>query len=81
MVLRQDLRPAGPELVGHQLAEHGDAHRTQGSDRPAGYRDGMTSAQEMPSWGPAAMTVASAAVLIAALVVALRALWNTRNRK
>ena len=41
----------------------------------------MTSAQEMPSWGPTLMAVASAAVLIAALVVALRALWNMRNRK
>ncbi|AIJ25116.1 hypothetical protein [Amycolatopsis methanolica] len=41
----------------------------------------MTSAQAMPSWGPTAMAVASVAVLVAAIVVALRALWNMRNRK
>lgn len=47
----------------------------------------MWAAQGMPdvtaatSWGPAAMTVASIAVLVAALVAALRALWNMRNRK
>jgi len=38
-------------------------------------------AQQMPAWGSTALTLASAAALLAALVVALRALWNLRNRK
>jgi hypothetical protein len=38
-------------------------------------------AQQMPALGSTALTVASAAVLLAALVVAIRALWNLRNRK
>ncbi|GAB3571949.1 hypothetical protein GCM10027445_28140 [Amycolatopsis endophytica] len=81
MILRQHLGPAGPELLGHQVAEHGDAHRTQRSDPRPGYRDGMLSAQGMPSWGPALMTVAAIAALVAVIVVALRALWHLRNRK
>ncbi|MDQ0379977.1 hypothetical protein FB470_003971 [Amycolatopsis thermophila] len=35
----------------------------------------------MPSWGPALMTAASIAVLVAVIVVALRALWHMRNRR
>ncbi|GLY66270.1 hypothetical protein [Amycolatopsis taiwanensis] len=38
-------------------------------------------AQEVPAWGSTALTVVSIAVLVSALVVALRALWNFRNRK
>ncbi|NYI90387.1 uncharacterized membrane protein YcjF (UPF0283 family) [Amycolatopsis endophytica] len=41
----------------------------------------MLSAQGMPSWGPALMTVAAIAALVAVIVVALRALWHLRNRK
>ncbi|HKS48715.1 MAG TPA: hypothetical protein VJT49_27125 [Amycolatopsis sp.] len=38
-------------------------------------------AQDMPAWGSTVLTLASAAVLLGALVVALRALWNLRNRR
>ncbi|HET6499277.1 MAG TPA: hypothetical protein VFG87_00815 [Amycolatopsis sp.] len=38
-------------------------------------------AQDVPTWGSLALTLASTAVLLSALVVALRALWNLRNRK
>lgn len=38
-------------------------------------------AQDMPAWGSTALTLVSVAVLVSALVVALRALWNLRNRK
>lgn len=44
------------------------------------YREDML-VQEMPVWGSTALTLASVAVLLSALVVALRALWNLRNRK
>lgn len=38
-------------------------------------------AQDMQTWGPTAFTVVTVAVLVSALVVALRALWNLRNRR
>ena len=44
------------------------------------YREDML-AQDMPAWGSTVLTLASAAVLLGALVVALRALWNLRNRR
>lgn len=49
-------------------------HQVSGARRVPGeaYRGGMTST---------ALTVASIAALVAALVVALRALWNMRDRK
>ena len=41
----------------------------------------MFAQQDVPAWGSTVLTIAAVAVLIAALVVALRALWNMRNRK
>ncbi|WP_281355527.1 hypothetical protein [Amycolatopsis acididurans] len=41
----------------------------------------MFAQQDVPAWGSTALAVASVAVLVSALVVALRALWNMRNRK
>jgi uncharacterized membrane protein YcjF (UPF0283 family) len=43
--------------------------------------DGVFAQQDVPAWGSTALTLVSVAVLVAALVVALRALWNLRNRK
>lgn len=49
-------------------------HQISGAPRVSrdAYRGAMTST---------ALTIASIAVLVAALVVALRALWNMRDRK
>jgi hypothetical protein len=44
------------------------------------YREDML-AQDMPAWGSTALTLVSVAVLVSALVVAVRALWYLRNRK
>jgi hypothetical protein len=41
----------------------------------------MSALADVPSWGPTAVGLASLAVLLGALVVALRALWNMRRRK
>lgn len=39
----------------------------------------MFAQQDVPAWGSTALTIASVAVLVAALVVALRALWTRRK--
>lgn len=36
---------------------------------------------DLPAWAAPALTIASLAVLLSALTVALRALWNLRNKK
>jgi|tagenome__1003787_1003787.scaffolds.fasta_scaffold11368836_2 hypothetical protein len=41
----------------------------------------MFALQDVPAWGSIALSVASLAVLLGALVVALRALWTMRRRK
>ncbi|MGC7099954.1 hypothetical protein ACPZ19_35195 [Amycolatopsis lurida] len=40
----------------------------------------MNLAQEMPAWGGTALAIASAAALVAVIVVGLRALRNNRRR-
>lgn len=58
----------------------GRVQRATLRDGGPAYREGMVT-QEVPAWGSTALIVVSIAVLVSALVVALRALWNLRNRK
>ncbi|GAA3361473.1 hypothetical protein GCM10020366_45540 [Saccharopolyspora gregorii] len=81
MVLGEHLGAQPAELLGHAFAEIGVSHRDQPTERTAGYRRGVLPMQADPTGlsSPLGQLVI-AAMLLVAIVVTLRWLWQNRRR-
>lgn len=81
MVTDQHLSAQRAELLRHHPPEHRGTHWNQRSGAPVSYRGGMLLTQmEMPAWAPTALTLASIALVVSALVVLVR-FWRHNNRR
>jgi Flp pilus assembly protein TadB len=81
MVMDQRLGANRTELLRHFPPEHRGTHWSQRSGVFVSYRGGMLLTQvEMPAWAPTALTLASIALVVSALVVLVR-FWRNNNRR
>ncbi|GAB2681298.1 hypothetical protein GCM10027271_48080 [Saccharopolyspora gloriosae] len=81
MVLGEHLGSQPAELLGHAFAEIGVSHRVQPTEGARGYRRGVLLMQADPTGMSSPLgQLVIAAMLLVAIVVALRWLWNQRGR-